>query len=316
MNMFVGIDVSKAQLDVVLRPSSEVLQFANSEEGIAQLTAKLVALKPTLILLEATGGYQTATVASLSVAGLAVAVVNPRQVRDFAKAIGRLAKTDQIDAAVLAQYADLVRPKPRPLRDEDTLALDALVTRRRQVIEMITAEQNRHTQAPKALRPSIKAHINFLKREVQDINRELDTTVRNTPLWREQDELMQSTPGVGKVTTTTLMATLPELGKLDRKQIAALVGVAPMNRDSGTFRGKRSVWGGRASVRAVLYMATLVATRANPTIRNFYEKLCAAGKAKKVALTACMRKLLTILNAMVRSGTSWRALPIPAQDSC
>ena len=313
---FVGIDVSKAQLDVAVRPSEERLRFANSEEGIAQLTAKLRALKPTLVLLEATGGYQTSTVASLSVAGLAVAVVNPRQVRDFAKAIGRLAKTDVLDAAVLAHYADAIRPKPRPLRDEESLALEALVTRRRQVVEMITSETNRHAQAPKALRASIKAHINYLKREVQDINRELDETVRNTPLWREQDDLLQSVPGVGPITAMTLLAELPELGKLDRKQIAALVGVAPLNHDSGTFRGKRSIWGGRAPVRATLYMAALVATRTNPTIRTFYERLCAMGKAKKVALTACMRKLLTTLNAMVRSGTTWRALPIPAQDSC
>lgn len=316
VNTFVGIDVSKAQLDVAIRPSEERLQFANSEEGVAQLTTKLRALKPTLILLEATGGYQTSTVASLSVAGLAVAVVNPRQVRDFAKAIGRLAKTDLLDAAVLAHYADAIRPKPRPLRDEESLALEALVTRRRQVVEMITAETNRQAQAPTALRASIKAHINYLRREVQDINRELDEAVRNTPLWREQDDLLQSVPGVGPITAMTLLADLPELGKLDRKQIAALVGVAPLNRDSGTFRGKRSIWGGRAPVRATLYMAALVATRTNPTIRNFYERLCAMGKAKKVALTACMRKLLTTLNAMVRSGTSWRALPIPAQDSC
>jgi len=317
MNSFVGIDVSKAQLDVSIRPSGERIQVTNSEDGITQLTARLTALAPTLIVLEATGGYQATVVASLGLAKLAVAVVNPRQVRDFAKATGRLAKTDLLDADVLAHFGEVIRPNPKPLLDEEMLALEALFTRRRQVVEMITAETNRLAQARKSVRPSIKAHINFLKRELQDINRDMDEAQRRSPLWREQEDLVRSVPGIGRVTSTTLLVGLPELGRLNRKQIAALVGVAPLNRDSGMFRGKRSIWGGRASVRAVLYMATLVATRYNPTIRSFYQRLCASGKAKKVALTACMRKLLTILNAMVRSKTPWQALPVSnAQDSC
>lgn len=316
MSSFVGIDVSKAQLDVAFRPSGERLQVSNSESGIAELVARLSVTPPTLVVLEATGGYQAAVVASLAIAKVATAVVNPRQVRDFAKATGRLAKTDAIDAAVLAHFAEVIRPEPRPLVDEQTLALEALVTRRRQVVEMITAEKNRLTQSHKSLRSTIKAHINFLQRELQDIHRELDGMLRTSPLWREHEDLLRSAKGIGRVTVATLFAELPELGTLDRKRIAALVGVAPMNRDSGTHRGRRMIWGGRASVRAALYMAALVASRHNPVIRRFYERLCAAGKPKKVALTACMRKLLTIVNAMVRTKSPWRALPASTQDSC
>lgn len=314
---FVGIDVSKARLDVFVRPSGERMQVDNSEDGIAQLTADLVRVNPELIVLEATGGYQAGVVAGLGLAGLPVAVVNPRQVRDFAKATGRLAKTDTLDAEVLAHFGEVFRPEPKPLLDEQALALDALLTRRRQVVEMITAETNRLSQSHKSLRPSLKAHISFLRRELQDINRDMDQALRNSPLWREKDDLLRSVPGVGRVMSTTLLVELPELGNLNRKQIAALVGVAPMNRDSGAFRGKRRIWGGRSSVRATLYMAALVASRCNPAIRSFYERLCLSGKAKKVALTACMRKLLTILNAMMRSNTTWRSLSATnAQDSC
>lgn len=316
MSIFVGIDVSKAHLDIALRPSGERIQVPNTDEGIARLVARLAAERPTLIVLEATGGYQAAVVTSLGLAKLATAVVNPRQARDFAKAVGRLAKTDAMDAEILAHFAEAIRPEPKPLLDEETIALEALVARRRQVVEMITAESNRLAQSHKSLRPSIKSHINFLRRELQDINRDMDEALRNSPLWREHDDLLRSVPGVGRVMVTTLLAELPELGRLDRKRIAALVGVAPLNRDSGTFRGKRSIWGGRAPVRGVLYMAALVATRHNPTIRSFYQRLCAAGKAKKVALTACMRKLLTMLNAMMKTRSSWRALPEHAQDSC
>ena len=313
---FAGIDVSKAVLDLAVRPSGERMQVNNSEEGISQLVGRLTQLQPTLIVLEATGGYQAAVVAALGLAKLSVAVVNPRQVRDFAKAAGRLAKTDALDAEILARFGEVMKPAPRPLLDEETIALEALVARRRQVVGMITAERNRLAQSHKSLRAGIKSHINFLQRELQDINRDLDAALRKSPLWREQEDLLRSVPGVGRVMSTTLLAELPELGKLNRKQIAALVGVAPLNRDSGTFRGKRSIWGGRASVRAALYMAALVASRHNPTIRSFYQRLCAAGKAKKVALTACMRKLLTMLNAMMQTGSSWRALPENAQDSC
>jgi transposase len=313
---FVGIDVSKAVLDVAVRPSGQRMQVKNSEDGISDLVTRLLEIGPALIILEATGGYQAAVVASLGLAKLSVAVVNPRQVRDFAKAAGRLAKTDALDAEVLARFGEAMKPRPKPLLDEETIALEALVARRRQVVEMITAEKNRLAQSHKSLRAGIKSHINFLQRELQDINRDMDEALRKSPLWREQEDLLRSVPGVGRVMATTLLAELPELGKLNRKQIAALVGVAPLNRDSGTFRGKRSIWGGRASVRAVLYMATLVASRRNPAIRSFYDRLCAAGKAKKVALTACMRKLLTMLNAMMHSGSTWRALPEAAQDSC
>lgn len=269
-----------------------------------------------MVVVEATGGYQAALVASLALAKLPTAVVNPRQVRDFAKATGQLAKTDAIDADVLAHFGEALRPEPKRLLDEQTLALEALITRRRQVVEMITAEKNRLPQSHKSLRAGIKSHINFLQRELQDIHRDLDGMLRQSPLWREQEDLLRTAKGVGRMTVATLFAELPELGKLDRKEIAALVGVAPMNRDSGAYRGKRRIWGGRASVRAALYMAALVATRHNPTIRAFYERLCAAGKPKKLALTACMRKLLTILNAMARTNTAWRALPATAQDSC
>jgi transposase len=252
------------------------------------------------VVLEATGGYQAAVVAALVVAKVPVAVVNPRQVRDFAKALGRLAKTDALDAAVLARFGQVVRPEPRAPIDEATLALEALLTRRRQIVEMITAEGNRLKQSATSVRPSIKAHINWLKHELADINRNLDSAIRDSPVWRETEDLLRSTPGVGRVLATTVLSELPELGKLNRKQISALVGVAPLNRDSGTMRGRREIWGGRASVRSALYMATLAATKHNPVIRRFYERLCQAGKMKKVALVACMRKLLTILNAMMR----------------
>jgi transposase len=303
-------------LDVAIRPSGERLQVPNSEDGIANLIRRLTQNSPELVVLEATGGYQAAVVAALGLAKVSVAVVNPRQVRDFAKAAGRLAKTDALDADVLARFGEVMKPQPKPLLDEETIALEALVARRRQVVEMITAERNRLAQSHKSLRAGIKSHINFLQRELQDINRDMDEALRKSPLWREQEDLLRSVPGVGRVMATTLLAELPELGKLNRKQIAALVGVAPLNRDSGTFRGRRSIWGGRAPIRAVLYMATLVATRRNPTIRSFYERLCLAGKAKKVALIACMRKLLTMLNAMMQTRSAWRALPEHAQDSC
>jgi len=308
MTCFVGIDVSKAQLEVACRPSGERLQVANSDQGFAELIRWLSERGPALVVLEATGGYQAAVVASLGLAKIATAVVNPRQVRDFARATGQLAKTDTLDADVLALFGEVLQPQPKPLLDEETLALDALLGRRRQVTEMITAEKNRLAQSHPSLRPSIKAHINFLERELKDIHRDLDERLRKSPLWREKENLLRSVPGVGRVIAATLLAQLPELGTLNRKQIAALVGVAPLNCDSGTHRGKRTTWGGRASVRAALYMGALVASRWNPVIRSFYHRLRAAGKAKKVVLTACMRKLLTMLNAMARSNTTWRTL--------
>lgn len=305
---FVGIDVSKSQLDVHVRPSGERFVASNNEEGIAGLAMRVQELAPGLIVIEATGGYQAALVAALAVQKLPVVVVNPRQVRDFAKATGRLAKTDSIDAAVLSHFGEALRPEPKPLEDEEVAALGALIGRRRQVVEMITAETNRMAQSRGAVKARIKSHINFLRHELADLNRDLDEALRNSPVWREQDALLRSVPGVGRVLTATLLAQLPELGKLDRKQVAALVGVAPLNHDSGTMHGHRHVGGGRAAVRHALYMSTLVATRYNPTIRTFYQRLRTAGKLPKVALTACMRKLLTILNAMVRSGRQWQLL--------
>lgn len=303
--VFVGIDVSKDRLDLALRPTGERWAVANEEAGIADLVARLRHQAPTLIVLEATGGLDVPVSSALAAAGLPVVVVNPRQVRDFAKATGKLAKTDTLDASILAQFAEAVRPVARALPDAATQALSALLLRRRQLIEMLTAEKNRLGIAPTPVRKGIRAHITWLDGRLADLDEALAHTIRESPIWREKDDLLQSAPGVGPVLARTLVANLPELGTLTRQQIAALVGVAPLNRDSGTFRGTRRVWGGRAHVRATLYMSALVATRFNPVIRVFYQRLCAAGKAKKVALTACMRKLLTILNAMLKHQTPW-----------
>jgi len=301
----IGIDVSKDRLDLAWRPTGERWTAPNTEQGIRAICRRLRTPAPTLIVLEATGGLELPLTGALAAAGLPVVVVNPRQIRDFAKATGRLAKTDALDAAVLAQFAEAVRPPVRPLPDAATQALSALLLRRRQLIGMRTAEQNRLGSSPAPMRKGIRAHITWMEGRLADLDEELATTIRESPLWREKDDLLQSTPGVGPVLALTLLASLPELGTLTRQQIAALVGVAPLNRDSGRFRGSRRVWGGRAHVRAALYMGALVATRFNPVIRAFYQRLCAAGKAKKVALTACMRKLLTMLNAMLKHRTPW-----------
>jgi transposase len=303
--LFVGIDVAKAQLDIALRPTGDRWTVTNDEPGIAALVPRLQALAPTLIVLEATGGYQRAVVAALAVAGLPVVVVNPRQARDFAKATGQLAKTDALDARALAHFADAVRPIPRPLPDAQTSALRAVLTRRRQLIAMRTAEQNRLGSVPPDLHKDIQDHIAWLNERLATLEDALDTTLRASPVWREREVLLRSTPGIGPVCARTLLLDLPELGTLSRQQIAALVGVAPLNRDSGTLRGTRTIWGGRAPVRATLYMGTLAAVRHNPVLQAFYTRLCAAGKAKKVALIACMRKLVTILNAMVKHQTMW-----------
>lgn len=304
--VYVGIDVSKERLDLASYPSGEGWAEAHNEEGMAAIVARLSVLQPTLIVLEATGGLEMPLAALLQTSGLAVAVVNPRQVRDYARALGRLAKTDQLDAQVLARFAEAVKPPPRPLRDEQQQALQALVTRRRQVVEMLTAERNRLSSARPTVRPRVAAHIAWLQEELRQLEEALGEAIRHTPLWREQDDLLRSVPGVGPVLSRTLLAELPELGKLDRKKIAALVGVAPHNNDSGKLRGVRMIWGGRAAVRAALYMSTLVATRYNAVIRAFYQQLLAEGKKKKVALVACMHKLLVILNAMLRHRTPWR----------
>jgi transposase len=305
IHIYAGIDVAKDRLDVAQRPGTEAWWVSNDEPGIADLVARLKALRPALVVLEATGGIELPAVGALAAAGLPVVVVNPRQTREFARATGRLAKTDAIDAQVLAQFAEAVRPALRPLPDAANQQLSSLVTRRRQVIEMLTAEKNRLRTAAPAVRDHIKEHILWLERSLSDLDGELRQVIHSTDIWRAQDDLLQSAPGVGPVLSTTLLAELPELGSLNRKEIAALVGVAPLNRDSGHFRGKRSVWGGRSKVRAALYMAALVAARRNPVIQAFYDRLVGAGKPKKVALTACMRKLLTILNAMIRHQTPW-----------
>lgn len=303
---FLGIDVAKAQLEFAGRPSGEAGTVANEDGGIRELVARCEALAPTLIVCEATGGYEAALVAALATAGWPVVIANPRQVRDFAKATGHLAKTDAIDAQVLALFAERVRPEPRPLPDEAAQALDALLTRRRQLVEMLVAERQRLLIARPAVRRDLQHHIRYLQRRLREADDDLHTAVKTSPLWRVKDDLLQSVPGVGRVVSLTLLAELPELGRLSHKQIAALVGVAPLNRDSGTLRGKRLVYGGRAPVRAALYMAALVASKCNPVIRAFYLRLRAAGKPAKVALTACMRKLLIILNALTRSGTPWQ----------
>ncbi len=304
--VYVGIDVCKDHLDVALRPTEKTLRVGNDEEGIAALIEHLRAQDPALVVLEATGGLEMAAAAALTATGLPVVVANPRQVRDFAKAIGRLAKTDRLDALVIARFAEMVRPEVRPLPDPEVQELSALLARRRQVVEMIVAEKNRLGRAPQRIRPAILEHIAWLERSLEDLDRELAEWVKASAVWREKEDLLRSVPGVGPVLSTTLIAQLPELGRLNRQKIAALVGVAPFNRDTGHQRGKRAVWGGRASVRTVLYMATVAASRCNPVIAEFYRRLIAAGKPTKVALVACMRKLLTILNAMVKHGAVWQ----------
>jgi len=307
VELFVGIDVSKAVLDIAMVPSGDPWSVPNSSEGIVQLVRQLKELSPKLIVLEASGGLERRAIAAVAGAGLPVVAVNPRQVRDFAKATGRLAKTDAIDAAVLALFADRIRPEVRPLRDEQTQELEALIVRRRQVVDMITAEKNRLSAAPpsKRVRTAIGKTIKWLQKQLEEIDSDLDGAVRGSAAWREKEDLLRSVPGVGKVLSRTLLSQLPELGTLGKKQLAALVGVAPLNRDSGTLRGRRFIWGGRSDVRAVLYMSALAASRFNPTIKAFHQRLITIGKLPKVALVACMRKLLTILNAMVRDGTSW-----------
>ena len=303
---YIGIDVSKAQVDVAVRPTGQRWAASYNETGIGELVSQIVDIGPAMVLLEATGGLEVPLVAALAAAAaLPVVVVNPRQVRDFARATGTLAKTDSLDAAVLAHFADAIRPSVRPLRDAETQVLNSLAARRHQVLTMLVSEKNRLGTAISAVRPRIEAHIAWLEQELNDLDEGLRQTLCRSPVWREKDDLLRTVPGVGEQVSLTLLAYLPELGTLDRRQIAALVGVAPFNRDSGTLRGKRAVWGGRARVRAILYMGAMVASRHNPVIRDFYQKLLAAGKPKKVALVACMRKLLVILNSMLKHGSTW-----------
>jgi transposase len=310
---YVGIDVSKARLDVAVLPGEQTWSVANDDEGITQLADKLKGLSPKLVLLEATGGLERRVLARLAGGGVPAMAINPRNVRDFAKSLGKLAKTDRIDAIILGRFAQAVRPELRPIADEQSQELQTLLTRRRQIVEMITAEKNRLFATDQSrTRRRIKEHIEYLQKELNINDYDLDQSIKQMPIWLEKVDLLESVPGVGRVTASTLVALLPELGTLGRKQIAALVGVAPFNNDSGTLRGRRTVWGGRATVRAVLYMAALTSTRWNPSIRALYRRLKAAGKPSKVALVACMRKLLIILNAMLRTRTPWRPLEIPA----
>jgi transposase len=303
---FVGIDVAKDHLDVHVRPTDEVFRVSHDEAGLAALVDRLREVAPTLVVLEATGGYEVTVAVALAAGGLPLVVANPRQIRDFARATGQLAKTDTLDARAIALFAEAVRPAVRALPDDQARALGELVIRRRQVVEMLGAELNRRrlVRDPQ-LQRRIAGHVTFLKRELRELERDLHDTIRVTPVWREAENLLRSVPGVGPVTAFTLIADLPELGQLTRREIAALVGVAPMNRDSGMLRGRRTIRGGRGGVRRVLYMATVVAIRRNPALAAFYQRL-RAGRPAKVALTAAMRKLLTILNAMLRDHRSWQ----------
>lgn len=304
--VYVGIDVSKAQLDVALRPTPAAWSSPNTDAGIANLVEQLAARGPALIVLEATGGLEIPAAAALAAAGLAVAVVNPRQVRDFARAMGRLAKTDRLDADTLARFAEQVRPMARPLPDAAARGFDALLARRRQLTDMLIAEKNRLARSRDAVvRGDLADHVAWLQARVATLDADLEAAVRASPVWREAEDLLRSVPGVGRVMALTLLVELPELGRLTRREIAALVGVAPLNRDSGTYRGKRAVWGGRASVRTALFMSALAAVRYNPAIRAFYLRLRATGKAPKTVVVACMRKLLVTLNAMLKHRQPW-----------
>jgi len=305
--VFVGIDVAKDRLDVHVLPGGKVFTVGRDSDGLASLVERLGAVRPYLIALEATGGFETVVAAALAAERLPLAVVNPRLIREFARAAGQLAKTDVLDARIIALFAERMRPEPRPLPDEQTQALAELVARRRQIVEMMTAERNRRRHLTnRRLLKSIDRLLKVLQQELSDLEQDLDDTIRGTPAWRETEDLLTSVPGVGDKLARALIADLPELGHLDRKKIAALVGVAPYNRDSGTLRGRRTIWAGRAKVRATLYMAALVAAHHNPVLASFYQRLLAAGKAKKLALVAVMRKLLIILNAILRDQRPWQ----------
>jgi transposase len=307
--MYVGIDVSKTWLDIAVHETEDAWRVGNEDKGIAGLVKRLKQVKPALVVLEATGGYEMQLVAELVHAKLPVVVTNARKVRAFARSTGQLAKTDKLDAKLLAHFAAAIRPAVRAMPSKEEEELTGLLVRRRQLVDMLTVEKNRlHTVRP-ALRGDIKEHIAWLQDKLSKMDEKIDQFVRETSLWKEKDAILQSTPGVGRVTSCTLLAMLPELGTLNRQEIAALVGVAPVNKDSGRKQGKRRVYGGRAAVRSVLYMAALAAKRYNPRIKKFYEDLLRRGKEKKVALTACMRKLLVILNAMMRTNQFWHFEP-------
>lgn len=304
-SQFAGIDVSKHRLDIELSPSGARWSVSYDGPGLKELMKALSNFTFERVVIEATGGLETQVVCLLAEQKLPVVVINPRQVRAFAKATGQLAKTDRLDAAVLAKFAEVIRPPVRPLKSDDEQVLNALLTRRRQLLDMLVAETNRACSAPKVIQRDIKQHIRWLKKRIKDTDDDLNRFVQTSAIWSAKDQLLQSTPGVGPVMSRTLLAKLPELGSLNRKQIAHLVGVAPLNHDSGMHRGKRRIWGGRADVRRVLHMAALVGVKHNPVLKAFYTRLVESGKPKKVALTACMRKLVTILNCMMRNGEPW-----------
>jgi len=305
-NVFVGIDVSKDSLDVAIGPQKEIITFSNDQNGVDALLKKLRRIDAQLIVFESTGGYELLAASCLAEAGLAVVIVNPRQVRSFAKATGILAKTDAIDARVIARFAEAVKPEVRQLKDRQTSELTAFVTRRRQIIEMIVAEKNRLKLANKRNKKDIKDHIRWLQKRLDRIETDIGKMIQSSPIWRCKDDILQSVAGIGPITSASLICDLPESGILSPKKIAMLAGLAPLNCDSGKFKGRRKIWGGRGSVRSILYMATLAAIRCNPAIKGFYQRLIAAGKCHKVAATACMRKLLIIVNAMLRDQTLWQ----------
>lgn len=305
MERFAGIDGAKDSLEVFMRPDTIQENFPNDEKGRTDLTRFLGKMEPSLVVLEASGGYEIPVVEVLALRNLSVVVINPRQIRDFAKATGKLAKTDAIDAEVIARFGEVIRPEIRPLKDADAQRLQALVARRRQLVQMLTEEKNRLNSAPSWTKPDIEAHIAWLTTCINTIGKDISTLIKKAPLWREKENLLRTFKGIGPVNAVTLLARLPELGHLNRKKIAALAGLAPINRDSGRFRGRRTIFAGRADVRAALYMATLSAKCHNPAIKVFYERLIHAGKLPKVALTACMDKILIILNVMVRTNTPW-----------
>lgn len=302
---FIGIDVSKATLDVAVIPSNEEASVANNEAGCRDLVVMFRSIKPKLIVLEATGGLQNQIAAMLIAEGLPVAIINPRQLRNFARATGKLAKTDRIDAKTIARFGEAIKPEPRPFKNDDDQELTALITRRRQIIDMITAEKNRLGSSHVSVKKDIKETISWLEKRLAEIDKDLSKTISQNKVWKEKAELLTTCKGLGPVVSTTLISSLPELGTLDRHKITALVGVCPFNRDSGKMRGKRTIFGGRAAVRAMLYMATLSAIRSNPAIKDFYDRLTKAGKVRKVAMVACMRKLLTVLNAMLKKMVPW-----------
>jgi transposase len=309
--IFVGIDISSLELEIGILPQSQTWKSSNDETGMSELVERLAGLGPALVVMEATGGLERAVHIILEEAGLAVRVVNPRQVRDFAKALGILAKTDAIDALVLAKYAQTLKPEPRSAKDKQTRELEALLKRHCQLVEMLTQEKNRLRTTPRSVRGKLEEHIAILKKYLKDVDKETRGFIKRMPIWKEKDQIIRSAPGAGPVLSVTVLSSVPEMGKLNRRKIGALIGVVPFNCDSGKFKGRRRCWGGRADVRSVLYMATLAAIRCNVIIRPFYQRLIAAGKDKKVAITACMRKFLTILNTMVRNGTKWNPVQAP-----